>query len=498
MSEFARNDLIDPEDPSKKKKVFSDGDDGVFVLDSAGKTYRFSIEDDDINLYEDNILGDNLDLGKAMGSAEILNFNKVKTISKGAFESLILNGKDLEFDFEGQQIRIEEEAFGENFQTLKKIKGLNGRLNLLLYNNCFKKFKDIIAELEFENVDIYLYGKGWSKENIAKIIEHIGDGKIYAPEGEGKFEIAEKFDKLDADSLSKLSKSMIDAIVENISDEDKKEAKAIKNQKKKEGKFRTKEKKGCSWDKFGAMRMAAITVVIEELKKNEFTIKADIDVNKASIKDGKLELTEGCFNDISLICDSMKISDVLKLLCTKGVNGQLLKDDKNNRDKAKQAVKDYIMKNWTYVTKQVGIDYIILMNNEDLAKLTQDPEVLSKIRQENNIAAKVDVENTEDAKQNISNLMAAVSKIGSDTVFLTEEECKRMRKSYILIGKEYKHKNKKIALQCKKCIEDINAALAKGPVKAEDINSDLKGNMDKAFEDDSENKKDANLEKERD
>ena len=29
MSEFARNDLINPEDPSKKKKVFSDGEDGA-------------------------------------------------------------------------------------------------------------------------------------------------------------------------------------------------------------------------------------------------------------------------------------------------------------------------------------------------------------------------------------------------------------------------------------------------------------------------------------
>ena len=96
MSEFARSDLINSDRP----KVFSEGKEGeekgVFVL--SGDTYRFSIEDTDINLYEDDILGVDLDLGKAMGDIRKLNFNKVKTISKNAFKTLV--GVDgLEFYF---------------------------------------------------------------------------------------------------------------------------------------------------------------------------------------------------------------------------------------------------------------------------------------------------------------------------------------------------------------------------------------------------------------
>ena len=486
MSYFERSDVLkDGREAvfSKEKKVK-----GLFELDSSGTIYRFAIEDDDINLYEDNILGDNFDLEKAMGGVKILNFNKVKTISKGAFESLV-STQDLEFYFEGEQIRIEEGAFGGNFQKLKKIKGLNGRLDLLLHNNCFKNFNDIIKELEFENVDIYLYGDKWSKDNIENLIKHINGGKIHAPEEEGKFKIAEKFKELKDEFLASLSKNMIAAILEGVND--KKDAKALKDTKEISNK-RNKDENVVSWDKLNdAIRVVMLGKVVNGMKEKGIIIKAEVDVKKARVSKGKLILTKDCFDKISLIGDGML--DILKGLSDKKhpTSGKLLKNDKKNRDRVKEAVKNYIVENWTYVTEELKVEYKVVMDNEELEKLKGlSEEELSKIRQENNIAAvaKVNVESVEDAKKNIGDVMAVVKETGLEKIPLNKEQCIMLRKSYILLGKEYKHKDKKVALQCKKCIEDINEALKKGPEKIENINPDLNGNTDKTLENDSTKK----------
>ena len=457
MSYFERSDVLKNGREavfSKEKKVK-----GLFELDSSGTIYRFAIEDDDINLYEDNILGDNFDLDEAMDGVKILNFNKVKTISKGAFESLV-STQDLEFYFEGEQIRIEEGAFGDSFQKLKKIKGLSGRLSLLLYNNCFKKFKDIIAELEFENVDIYLYGKGWKKENIEKLIENIkDDGKIHAPKEEGEFEIVEKFKELDDASLAKLSKNMIAAILEGV--DNKESAKTLKTTRGITNKRNTDDNIR-SWDKLdGAVQKEMMKAILAGMKKKGITIKAEVDAAKVKVEGGKLILPEACFDSISLLGDGML--DILRGLSKNKTLGFSLKNKKENRDTVKEAVKTYIAKNWNYVTgkgeEELGMDYELLMDDQELLNSGLSPEELLKVRQENSIESKALVEDLDAAKQNVANFLAGVKENEGGLIGLPLEECKRLRKSYMLIGKEYKHKDKEIVLQCKECIKILTKAI---------------------------------------
>ncbi len=461
MSEFARSDLINSDRP----KVFSEGKEGeekgVFVL--SGDTYRFSIEDTDINLYEDDILGVDLDLGKAMGDIRKLNFNKVKTISKNAFKTLV--GVDgLEFYFEGEQIRIEEEAFGDKFRGLVKMEGVDGQVDLLLHNNCFVNFSDVINGIqEFKNIDIYLYGEEWKKENIKKLIARIGDGKIRVPEKEGKFKIAanEKFkeDELDGAALEKLSKNMIAAVLEGVGD--KASAKKLKEAKGASNNKKEKKANVVSWDKLNkAIRLAMRNFVIDEMKEKGIIIKADVDAEKVTIDEGKLVLDghKECFKKISLVGDGML--DILKVLSTKGVGGTLLKDDKKNRDKVKEAIKEYIMDHWTYVTKEKKIEYDISMDDQKLLSLGRvKPDELNKIKEENNMESKAVVEDLDAAKQNVANFLAAIEQNGGKMFYGPIEEFKRMRKSYMLIGKEYKHKDKEIVLQCKQCIKALTEAI---------------------------------------
>ena len=437
--------------------IFGEGEKCLFRFD--GESYRFAIEDDDIDLYDDNILGVNFDLKKAMGDVKILNFNKVKTISEKAFDTLLYDESGLQFHFEGEQIRIREGAFGENFQQLSLIKGLNGKLDLILHSGCFNKFNEIIDGLEFENVNIYLYGK-WSKKIIWKLIEKIKDGKIHAASEEGKFKIDEKFDKLDSETLEKLSKNMIDAIVENAS-----EVQATRRENKK-GKTRV-DTIFASWNKLkkesaenGNVCKKMIDFVINKMAEENFLVKAKVNIDETEVKEGKLELNNAkCFEEIKLISEDKGLISVLKLLSNENnksqFNGKLLKNDKKNRDAVKDEVKQYIKSNWTKVI-ETGIRYSIILDNDKLKeKLNGNEAALKEIQEENRIMDKKTVDNIETAEKYVGELIEKVKKMKE--VKMKISEGKEIIQSLIVIGKEYKHKNKKLVKCCYECIKSLKS-----------------------------------------
>ena len=201
--------------------------DKVFATKEAQEPdqYLFNIEDghyvlnqdyDEIigeNVFED-IFNDTFKFDEQVKGLNKINFNKIKKIGEDCFYKLESDNPELEFYFDEDTIRIEQRAFGDSFKKLNKIGGYNNKsIELSLHSGCFTNFEEIIQNIkEFENVNIYLYG-AWTKRNLGLLMDKIKTGKIYKANGDDKFEIDEKFDKLDPESLNKLSKSMISAIV---------------------------------------------------------------------------------------------------------------------------------------------------------------------------------------------------------------------------------------------------------------------------------------------
>lgn len=409
------------------------------------------------NVFED-IFNDTFKFDEQVKGLNKINFNKIKKIGEDCFYKLESDNPELEFYFDEDTIRIEQRAFGDSFKRLNKIGGYNNKsIELSLHSGCFTNFEEIMQNIkEFENVNIYLYG-AWTKKHLKLLMAKIKTGKIYKATDDDKFEIDEKFDKLDPESLSKLSKSMISAIVisKDMADNLIQSKKAAKGDKKKE------ESAFTSWDKLGETRKAMVDFVIDKMVENNFTIKAD--VKNVKINENKLVLDKDCFEKIKLVSAQTGILDILKLLSEKEIEGKLLKNDKNNRDKAKEAVKNYIKENWEKVISKSGIEHILSLDDDELEKLTEgNEETLRAIQKKNNIRKKMDDSALEEAKQRVGSLIEMSKQNNSSTIGLPAEEWEKMIKSLMIMGNEYKHKNKEIAIHCKKCIQDIKDALNKG------------------------------------
>ncbi len=133
----------------------------------------------------------------------------------------------------------------------------------------------------------------------------------------------------------------------------------------------------------------------------------------------------------------------------------MLKNDKKNRDAVKDEVKQYIKSNWTKVI-ETGIRYSIILDNDKLKeKLNGNEAALKEIQEENRIMDKKTVDNIETAEKYVGELIEKVKKMKE--VKMKISEGKEIIQSLIVIGKEYKHKNKKLVKCCYECIKSLKS-----------------------------------------
>ena len=450
--------------------IFGEG--GLFEKEDNNQ-YILSI-DDDIEIFDKDVFGEDFNLDTAMDKANILNFRKVSSISDEAFESLISNNANLEFYFEAENIRIKKDAFGEKFEKLKRIYSNGKEVNLLLHAGCFSL--DVINSLEkIEEMNVFLYGT-WEIETILKIVDKVDKGKVYNAKGKNDFSIeGDKEKSLSDDRASKMSKELIELVADTrfvvAREAAKVAAKKIKEKEDIERGIQPEETKFISWDKLDHVgRESMINFVIDQMAEHNFTIKAEVNIDKLKkdesgkliSSNGKLVLNEDCFEKIKLV-GVMGLTDILKLLSAEefGIkyNIKLLKNDKNNRDKVKEAVKKYIAKNWEMVITKKGLQHIISLDNKKLEKLTEgNKDLLELMRKENNIENKVVVENIEEAKQYFANLQAAAEQVGpGGALLLKPDQYTELVKSIKIMGNEYKNKDKKIAIACKKFLNELES-----------------------------------------
>ena len=363
---------------------------------------------------------------------KVINFNNVKLIRKGAFESVVYNDAELEVYFDSdEEIEIEEGAF-DAFK-MKMMSGFDSKkVSLTLYKGSFDN--DFYGSLqELKNLSLYLEGNDWKDKDIetlqSKITENV---TIFKGGKEVKNE----------------------KVSDEISDTEEKEAKTeekveIEKEVKTEEGTKVEENKYKAWGEIeNKTKNEMIDFVISKLVKDKFRIRADIDIDKAIEADGEIKLPKECFVDIKLVSAGGGIVEVLKLLSKPGSNEEniLLIDDVDNRKLAKDAIKEYIKGHWDeIIEKRIERDVKIVKGN--IEKKIKNEGARRKFLYNNNASK----------KSSVSVYLRNISRW--DIEDLSEEEIKNIIKSVSIIAKENKKEDKELYNLCKKCVECMRQAI---------------------------------------
>ncbi len=382
--------------------VKKDGDSKDYLFEEV-TTGEYCLKEDYDKIAEENIFGnEEFNLKKELEGVQKINFNKVKFIYENAFQLVKFEESDLKIQFEPEkkEVKIEPGAFGENFKV-KKIIGKDDT-NLLLYKSSFANFSDI----EFENINLYLRGDGWTEADKGELINKEG--------------IKELFDR-DYNNLKVESNQKNETSVKDEAKTESTEAIVLS-----------------VWENLGKnKRIKVIKSIIEELNNKNFTIAAHIDIDKAKIKNDKLVLKgEECFDgDIKLVNADASLVDILKSVCEKNN----LKNDPKNRNSVKKDTKEYIKKNWGKVTennKQIETSITVTKGSLDYKKEA------FLLRNKTKISL-----NTTDASD-ISDQLERLKTTTGNSI-------NKIMKTIYILGKEYKKKDKEISKNCKIVIRYI-------------------------------------------
>ena len=414
----------------------------LFELD--GNKYKLQGGYDEIT--GGSLFDNEFDLDGVTTNTKIINFNEVKRIEPKSFESLKSESDQLEFYFESDEvIKLDPYAFGSDFSKLRAMKGNNKKVEIMLSSETFENH-DVITNMEaIEDVDLYLYGK-WTKEELNNIIKIIKNGKIYRESGK-EFELSDgKFTSADLteDQLNKLNDKFIKLIMEKETTDG-----AVENEQEKKTKVETEIS---AWDDLNDdTREKMITFVIGKMVEKNFYIRAIVDANKVKIKYHNMILNEGSFTDIKLINNGdIGILDILKMLSSESTNGKKLENNKDNRDAAKVAVKEYIKKNWKDITSKIKVKYEII-NSEG-----------KDINFDANMCEKYVVSNITDAKKYLAhilhNLPFGAEELGKMT--LGSSQARNLIECLQFMGEKHKNdKDKTLVKLCISCIRDLKRAI---------------------------------------
>ena len=475
MSELNSGELVNFTDIFIDTDKGDEGDEkkhGLFHIEDG--MYKLSGDYDEIK--GGSIFKEEFDLNDAMkkggSDTDFINFNQIKEMETLSFKNLKSTNADLEFYFESDEaIRLAPFTFGANFTSLKAIKGNNKKVQLVLCSNTFEN-ENVLQNIEdIKDVRrLYLYGE-WDKGTFKKLAGAIkDDGKIYEDkDAEEKFSLDGKFEKSDfgEDLLTKLSKDMISNVIQGTISEDEKNAIKSKRKEKvkaikaengeadgKKTEEQGKEQGFFSWNDIvkdhGAVCGAMFKFVLGQMKEKGISIKATLIAEKVGLDEsGEPILSPDCFEDIKLIGAGVVIK-ILKMLSEKweeGASTIKLKNDKNNRDKFRIALKEHIKSNWAESTKGIKTNLVMIgkVNNEIANKL--------------GATSKEVIENVEDANKYMSDVLQGADILDKGCKF-ERSQVETMIDCLKQIGKSYKEaKNKEKTKDCIICIERLKSAL---------------------------------------
>ncbi len=418
----------------------------LFELD--GNKYKLQGGYDEIT--GGSLFDNEFDLDGVTTNTKIINFNEVKRIEPKSFESLKSESDQLEFYFESDEvIKLDPYAFGSDFSKLRAMKGNNKKVEIMLSSETFENHNVITNMEAIEDVDLYLHGE-WTKEELKKIIEIIENGKIYQASGKN-FELLDgKFtsEDLTEDQLNKLNNRFIRLIMEKETADS-----LVKDKKEKK---QEEEKEFYSWNNLEKDHKNMIDFVLDTMAKNNLYIRLTVDANKAKIQGNSMAIDEECVTNVKLINGNISILDVLKMLSNTGVNGKKLKNNKENRDAAKGAVKEYIRKNIRQVALKIRIKYDII-NGEKKG--------LKKGSQGNGIIGVRDgISNITEANECLSNVIKSLSIdknmfMGGGNI-IDEIMTRELIDSLKIIGEKHKKdKDKTLVKLCISCIRELKKGL---------------------------------------
>ncbi len=452
MAELTKDELnsfqgkLFPNAKDDEEAAETEGEEVKYLFERDGNVYKLPGDYDEIT--GDSLFDEEFDLQAVIGNNEtIINFNNVKKIDTKSFENLKFESGELEFYFEsGEVIKLEPYAFGNKFSKLNAIKGNSKTVEITMSSETFENH-DVIKNMQvIDNVNLYLYGE-WTKEELKKLIEIVENGKIYRALSKN-FELSDgKFtsEDLTENQLNKLNNRFIKLIMEKETANS-----LVKDKKEKKPK---EEKEFYSWNNLDAnTRDEMINFIISEIKRNNITIKVTIDADKAEVSDdGYIYLHEKSFNDIKFINGDKSLLDILKTLSNKKINGQKLKNNKENRDALKEAVKKYIIKEWESIISNKIKYNIVVINGEG-----------KNIKTNDNISLKITIIDTIAANDYLSSFLENEEKMVQDDgkKKVSKSEIETIIDCLKVIGEEHKKdKDKELAKLCISCIKDLKKAI---------------------------------------
>lgn len=382
----------------------------LFTKETGGK-YR--LKEDYDKIAEENIFGDKeFNLKDELKGVQKIDFNKVKFIYENAFQLVKFEGVDLniQFDPEKKEVEIGPGAFGENFKV-KKIIGKDDT-NILLYKSSFANFSDI----EFEKINLYLRGEGWTKADIDNLRSKDGIKELFNRNYENLKEKSEKSNQQQAteQKIDKKDKAETEPIVPS------------------------------AWEELEVHRQKnIIKSIVETLRSGEFTIVANIDISKVKIRNNKLVLKgKDCFDgDIKLVSADTSLVDILKSICEKNN----LKNDPKNRNSAKKATKEYIKNNWERVTENNG-------NNSKIETSIRVTKGYIDDKKQQFLNNHKEIKQSIVSISDVSDISDQLKELEEKGNGVDDKKIKSIMKQMYIVGKGYKKRNIGISRNCKNVI----------------------------------------------
>ncbi len=401
-----------------------------------------------------------------------IDFNQLKKIGDKA---IYFNNKMDEFRNDSLKlilkeslVKIGEEAFDKNF-VFDEITSTEGT-EIVLRENSFN-FKD----KKMKGVSVYLSGN-WTKENLESLLdafEPANEGnKVYIDSGKFSTEVRYKIDEVPEALKSYANSDLIKAVVEASEENLKKvvdEAKAKKKAKVKEdAKFARKDMDDIkekeednikSWDNIdeegkNTNKDAIIEKMIKMFVSKDIFAKINLDANKLELADGKIIITDGSIDPEKGVQFIGKTTEIMKEICNTEFNGKKLRNNKMNKDRAKDAARIKVIK--ALVGKTIEGNMKVLGELE--CKF-----ILNKAQlQERFPGEKIDLGksamDTAIDRESLSALIDRLDNIkeeheGEEEVKISEDLYKEIIQKLQIIGKQFKHVNKEIYDSCKKAYE---------------------------------------------
>lgn len=406
-----------------------------------------------------------------------IDFNQLKKIGDKAIYfnnqmDKFRNGS-LKLILKESLVKIGEEAFDKNF-VFDEITSTEGT-EIVLGENSFN-FKD----KKMKGVSVYLSGN-WTKENLESLLDafepdNVGN-KVYMDAGKFSTEVRYKIDEvpeaLKSYANSDLIKAVVEASKENL-EKVVKEAKAKKKAKvtedasfaRKDMDDTDKEEKDNikSWDKIdkegeNTNKDAIIEKMIKMFAEENIFAKINLDADKLELENGKIVITDGSIDPEKGVQFIGKTTEIMKKICNTEFNGKKLRNNKMNKDRAKDAARIKVIEALVGKTIEGG-DMKVLDVLECKFVLNRD-QLQERFPGENiDMGSSVIAMDAVVDKESLSNLIGRLDDVkkeneGKAEVEISEDLYKEIVQKLQVIGKQFKHVNKDIYNSCKEAYEGL-------------------------------------------